>query len=94
MVGCNSGSKVRGTDIPVPDQYGMDIRVDRKKHPCEYDCAVAHERVHERQCTQLGGTRYNAMTEAQKDIPAYVMQLGCFLRMQYEYRLGPYRDYE
>ena len=91
ITGCNSGSRILGTNITVPDQYNMQIDVDPDKHPCDYECAVAHENVHARMCRKMGGTRFNALTEAEREIPAYTMELGCFLKMLRDNNLGPYK---
>jgi len=91
--GCNEGSFaiVNGQKIRVPDQYNGDINVDPKKFPCQYECTVKHEMVHARMCSSLGGTKFNALTEAQREVPAYMVELGCFLKMQLDNKLGPYK---
>jgi RHS repeat-associated protein len=91
MTGCLSGGVVKGTTIRVPNQYVMDIKVDPAKHPCDYECAREHERVHAHQC-EVMGARFFSMSEAQTEIPAYMIELGCFLKMQYENDLGPYKQ--
>jgi hypothetical protein len=38
------------------------------------------------------GAGFFSMTEAQKEIPAYMMELGCLLKVQYDNGLGPYHQ--
>jgi hypothetical protein len=82
---------LNGQKIAVPDQYNMLVKVDPVKHPCQYDCAVKHEMVHARMCAALGGTKFNALSEAQKEVPAYTVELGCYLQLQLDNKLGPYK---
>ena len=89
MTGCLAGGVVKGTNIRVPNQYIIAMSTNPNKDPCGYECELTHERVHARQCMTLGATFYS-LTEAQREIPAYMMELGCLLRMQYDNGLGPY----
>ena len=89
MTGCLYGGVVKGTNVSVPNQYVIDMKKDPKKDPCGYECELAHERVHAKQCMALGAAFFS-LTEAQEEIPAYMMELGCLLKMQYDNGLGPY----
>jgi hypothetical protein len=91
MTGCLGGGKVVGQNIAIPPQYVMDIKVDPDKRPCVYKCALFHERVHARQCSTFG-EKYYTLSQKEAETPAYSMQLGCYLRLQYENKLGPYKD--
>ncbi len=89
MTGCLSGTHVVGTNITFPSQYIMDFRHDPNKQPCIYKCDFVHESVHAGQCMTFG-SRFYTLSERETEIPAYTMELGCYLRMQYENNLGPY----
>jgi RHS repeat-associated protein len=91
MTGCLAGGVVKGTNIGVPSQYVIAMMKDPNKDPCGYQCELAHERVHAKQCMALGAGFFS-MTEAQKEIPAYMMELGCLLKMQMDNGLGPYHQ--
>jgi len=91
MTGCLYGGVVKGTNIRIPNQYVIDVRTDPAKDPCGYECQLAHERVYGSQCMALGAG-FVSMSEAQKEIPAYMMELGCLLKMQYDNGLGPYHQ--
>lgn len=80
-----------GQKIPLPSEYHTSINVDPQKHPCDYECTMKHENVHRRACESMGATAFNALTEAQKEIPVYMMELGCYLKMQMDNKLGPYK---
>jgi hypothetical protein len=69
----------------------MQINVDAKKYPCGYQCAVEHEMVHARMCISMGATKFTALSEAQAEMPAYTRELGCYLKMQMDNKLGPYK---
>jgi RHS repeat-associated protein len=80
-----------GQRIPLSSQYFTTIKVDPEKHPCDYECAMKHEMVHRRACAALGATTFNALSEKQREVPAYMMELGCYLKMQMDNNLGPYK---
>ena len=65
------------------------INVDPQKSPCVYECLLEHENVHKRMCEQLGA-KFTSLSQAQKEIPAYIQELGCYLKTLYENHLGPY----
>jgi RHS repeat-associated protein len=69
--------------------YIIDIKIDQKKHPCLYECALMHEKVHERQCKTFGPT-FRKLSQPEIEIPAYTMELGCLLRQMMEGHFGPY----
>ena len=56
-----------------------------------YECEVVHEKVHSRQCMTFGAKFY-LLSEAEKEIPAYMMELGCLLKMQMDSGLGAYHQ--
>jgi RHS repeat-associated protein len=93
MTACISRTAIlpSGQRVPLPSQYMVQINVDPKKHPCNYDCTVKHEGVHQQMCQKIGATKFNALSEAQQEIPAYTMELGCYLKMQLDNKLGPYK---
>ena len=80
-----------GQRIPIASEYHTTIKIDPEKHPCDYECAMKHEMVHARACAAMGGTVFNALSEKQKEVPAYMMELGCYLKMQMDNNLGPYK---
>ncbi len=82
---------MKGTSIRVPSQYIIDMKKDPKKDPCGYECELTHERVHARQCMTFGAKFYS-LSEAEREIPAYMMELGCLLKMQMNNGLGPYHQ--
>jgi RHS repeat-associated protein len=88
MTGCMVGS-VKGTNIPVID-YFVTVKVDPIKHPCIYKCFLGHEMVHARMCKKLG-MKFYSLTEAQTEIPAYQWEVGCYLKLQMDAGLGPYK---
>lgn len=91
--GCSRDSFaiLNGQRIRIPDQYNVVINVDPLKHPCQYECTVKHEMVHARMCAALGGTKFNALSEPQVEVPAYMNELGCYLKLQLDNKLGPYK---
>jgi len=93
MTGCFDRSAILpgGKRVPLPSMFRMDIQVDPKKHPCNYECTVKHEMVHARQCESIGATKFNLLTEAQKETPAYTLELGCYLKMHMYNKLRPYK---
>ena len=91
MTGCLSGGVVKGTNIRVPGQYIIDMKRDPNKDPCGYQCELVHERVHAKRCLALGA-QYYSQSQAQMEIPAYMMELGCLLKMQMDNGLGPYHQ--
>jgi RHS repeat-associated protein len=93
MTGCSSRTAIlpNGQRVPLPSEYPIQVNVDPKKHPCNYECTVKHEMVHQRMCLSLGATKFGTLSERQIEIPAYVVELGCYLKMQMDNGLGPYK---
>ena len=44
-----------------------------------------------RMCNAMGATKFGALSERQIEIPAYMVELGCYLKMQMDNGLGPYK---
>lgn len=82
-------SSIKGTNIQFID-YVISVNVDPIKRPCIYKCFLAHEMVHARMCKRLG-VKYYSLTEAQTEIPAYQWEVGCYLKLQMDAGLGPYK---
>jgi len=76
-------------DIPVID-YFVTVKVDPIKHPCIYKCFLGHEMVHARMCKKLG-MKFYSLNEAQTEIPAYQWEVGCYIKLQMDAGLGPYK---
>jgi RHS repeat-associated protein len=93
MTGCTSRSAIlpNGQRVPLGTDYPIQINVDPKKHPCDYDCTLKHEQVHQRMCNALGATKFGALSERQIETPAYMVELGCYLNLQINNKLGPYK---
>ena len=92
VTGCNERFALyHGKRVPLPSEYRTTINVDPQKHPCDYECTAKHELVHARQCESMGATKFNALSEATKETPAYMVELGCYLKMQMDNKLGPYK---
>jgi len=93
MTGCTSRTAIlpNGQRVPLGTDYPIQINVDPKKHPCNYDCTLKHELVHARMCKALGATKFGALSERQIEIPAYMVELGCYLKLQMDNKLGPYK---
>jgi RHS repeat-associated protein len=93
MTGCTSRSAIlpNGQRVPLGTDYPIQINVDPKKHPCDYDCTLKHEQVHQRMCNALGATKFGALSERQIETPAYMVELGCYLNLQMNNKLGPYK---
>ena len=70
-------------------QYDIDIQMDKDKHPCLYECALHHELVHRRQCMTFGPI-FNKLSHRESEVPAYMMELGCYLRQMMAGGFGPY----
>ena len=84
------GLTVRGTNIELPPEYFINIvRVDPKKQPCVYQCYYVHEMVHARMCKRLGARRFSALTESQLERPAYMTELGCYIKLLQDSGLEP-----
>jgi hypothetical protein len=66
--------------------------VDKKKEPCIYDCQAKHEEVHQRQCMNWGA-RFSSLSQAEIEIPAYTMELGCYLKQMMDGGFGPYASH-
>ncbi|MGC2355602.1 MAG: RHS repeat-associated core domain-containing protein [Candidatus Acidiferrum sp.] len=57
------------------------INIDPNQNPCIYKCVQEHENVHKQGCEQMGAKRYNALTEAQQEIPAYEKEISCYKKL-------------
>jgi RHS repeat-associated protein len=91
MTGCLAGGVVKGTNIGIPNSFVIQMNKDPNKDPCGYQCELVHEKTHARQCMTWGATFYS-LSEAEREIPAYMMELGCLLKMQMDNGLGPYHQ--
>lgn len=56
--------------------------------PCVQKCVELHEKIHERQCRNLGPVRFAYLPEKESETPAYINELGCLIRTLKE--AGPY----
>lgn len=63
------------------------MHVDPDQEPCVYECVLKHEMVHQRQCATFG-TRLYRVPVQQQEIPAFTMELGCYIKMIREGGLG------
>jgi RHS repeat-associated protein len=70
----------------------INMHIDPNKEPCIYKCVYTHEQVHQRMCETLG-TDYMKLTVAQKEIPAFQKEIGCYLQMIRSGGLGPSRKH-
>ncbi len=60
------------------------------------DCQCYHPYVRNTKCKKSRNaaplaTKFNALPEAQTEIQAYTMELGCYLKIQTDNKLGPYK---
>jgi RHS repeat-associated protein len=78
------GFKIKGhEDIKLPSQAST-VFVDpsfKTSHPCLGKCAEAHEALHRAQCISMGSDRYGSLTEKKKEFPAYMVELGCLIKV-------------
>jgi RHS repeat-associated protein len=70
----------------------ISMHIDPNKEPCIYKCVFTHEQVHQKMCETLG-TDYSKLTVAQKEIPAFQKEIGCYLQMIRSGGLGPSRKH-
>jgi RHS repeat-associated protein len=59
--------------------------------PCIKHCVDMHEAVHRRMCKRLG-LKFHTLTEYQSEYPAYMTELGCYIRTLREGGVNPYPD--
>jgi len=67
--------------IQPADPGGRSIPIDPEQQPCIYKCKEEHEAVHQAGCEGLGAQKYGALTEPQKEIPAYRKEIACYKRL-------------
>jgi RHS repeat-associated protein len=73
---------VRGhPEMVLPPQPSTTIYIDRDKFPCLYNCTLEHEKVHQKMCTDMGAVKYNALSEAAKEMPAYRVGIRCIRKI-------------
>jgi RHS repeat-associated protein len=79
VTGCARRYIRGGPELPPVAMTTYYISPEQK--PCLFKCVDAHEAVHRRMCEKLGAHRYNALSEAEKETPAYITELGCSLHL-------------
>jgi RHS repeat-associated protein len=78
------GFKIKGhEDIKIPSQATTTFTDPSFKtnHPCLGKCAEAHEALHRAQCISMGADKYSSLTEKKKEFPAYMVELGCLIKI-------------
>ncbi len=59
--------------------------------PCIKRCVDMHEAVHRRMC-KANGLKFSMLSEYQGEYPAYMTELGCYIRTLREGGVNPYPD--
>jgi RHS repeat-associated protein len=80
--------KVRGTDITLAVVPDTSWTGQCKVSPCVRHCLDVHEGVHRRMCQKLGAT-FGTLNEFQMEHPAYMTELGCYIKTLQDAGLKP-----
>jgi RHS repeat-associated protein len=80
--------KVRGTDITLGTVADTVWTGQCKVSPCVRHCIDVHEGVHRRMCQKLGA-KFGTLNEFQMEHPAYMTELGCYIKTLRDAGLQP-----